>query len=117
MAICPRNAAGCARRIGLWRMNNRVTWRIRRAVFSEAAALSDLCVRSKAAWGYDDAFMRLARQSLTVKAAQIVAGDVWVATAEDDAVVGMMSLAACHEPHTIDLNKLFVEPTRLRTGI
>ena len=37
---------------------------IRLARREEAAALSELCARSKAVWGYDAAFMALARAAL-----------------------------------------------------
>jgi hypothetical protein len=49
---------------------------VRAARLDEAAALSALCVRSKAVWGYDGAFMTLAHNALQVSSAQIAAGDV-----------------------------------------
>ena len=39
---------------------------VRPARAGEAAALTALCVRSKAHWGYDATFMRLCQASLTV---------------------------------------------------
>ena len=89
---------------------------IRLARVEEAPALSELCVRSKAAWGYDEAFMALARVALEVKPEQVAAGDVWVATA-DRRVAGMVALGPSEEPDTLDLDKLFVEPQRIRTGV
>ena len=89
---------------------------IRLARVEEAPALSELCVRSKAAWGYDEAFMALARAVLQVSPEQIAAGDVWVATA-DRRVAGMVALGPSEEPDTLDLDKLFVEPQRIRTGV
>jgi hypothetical protein len=56
---------------------------IRPARIGEAAALSDLCIRSKAVWGYDEWFMAQAREALQVSVEEIAAGDVWVATAAD----------------------------------
>ena len=82
----------------------------------EAALLSDLCVRSKAVWGYDAAFMALARPALEITGAEIAAGDVWVAE-EESRVAGVVSLAHSDDPHTLDLGKLFVMPGRLRRGI
>jgi GNAT superfamily N-acetyltransferase len=90
---------------------------IRPARIEEAAALSELCIRSKAAWGYDEAFMALARVALEVSAEQIAAGDVWVATEADGAVAGIMALGPSEQPSTLDLDKLFVEPRRIRTGV
>ena len=90
---------------------------IRLARVEEALALTELCVRSKASWGYDEAFMALVRVVLVVIPEQIAAGDVWVATAADGTVAGMVALGPSQEPNTIDLDKLFVEPRRIRTGV
>ena len=90
--------------------------RIRLARSDEADTLSNLCVRSKAHWGYDEAFMTLSRTALTVCAAQINAGDVWVAEI-DGAAIGIVSLAATDDPRTVDLDKIFVEPTQMRSGV
>lgn len=89
---------------------------IRPARIEEAAALSDLCVRSKAVWGYDDSFMALARGVLQVGVRQIAAGDVWVATTADGSVAGVVALAPGEQPGTLDLDKLFVEPRHIRAG-
>jgi GNAT superfamily N-acetyltransferase len=90
---------------------------IRLARIEEASALLQLCMRSKAAWGYDEAFMALAQIALEVKPGQVAAGDVWVATAPDRSIVGMVALGPSEEPDTLDLDKLFVDPRRLRTGV
>jgi hypothetical protein len=66
--------------------------RIRLAHVDEAPALSQLCFRSKAAWGYDEAFMALARVALEVNPEQIKMGDVSVATAADGSVAGIVAL-------------------------
>ena len=89
---------------------------IRSARVEEAAALSDLCVRSKAVWGYDESFMALARGVLQVGVKQIAAGDVWVATTADGSVAGVVALAPGEQPGTLDLDKLFVEPRHIRNG-
>ena len=90
---------------------------IRPARIEEAPALSQLCFRSKAVWGYDEAFMALARGVLQVGAEQIAAGDVWVATAADRSVAGVVALGPAEQPNTLDLDKLFVEPKWIRTGV
>ena len=89
---------------------------IRLARLDEADILSSLCVRSKAHWGYDEAFMTLSRTALTVSAAQINAGNVWVAEV-DGAAVGIVELAATDNPCTVDLDKIFVELTQVRSGV
>jgi GNAT superfamily N-acetyltransferase len=90
--------------------------RIRLARTEEAAALSDLCVRSKAVWGYDERFMEQAQASLQVRPEQIAAGDVWVVTRADGGFAGVMALAPGDQPDTVDLDKLFVEPRSIRAG-
>jgi GNAT superfamily N-acetyltransferase len=91
--------------------------RIRPARIEEASVLWELCIRSKAVWGYDETFMALVRAALEVKPEQITAGDVWVATAADGRPEGMVALGPGEEPETIDLDKLFVEPQGIRTGV
>jgi hypothetical protein len=53
---------------------------IRLALVEEASALSKLCIRSKAVWGYDKAFMARARVAPEVKPKQTAAGEVRVAS-------------------------------------
>ena len=90
---------------------------IRLARIEEASALTELCARSKASWGYDEAFMALVRAVLDVNPRQIAAGNVWVATGSDGEVAGMVALGPSAEPNTLDLDKLFIEPQRIRTGM
>jgi N-acetylglutamate synthase-like GNAT family acetyltransferase len=90
---------------------------IRAARLQEAPALSELCVRSKAVWGYDETFMALARAALEVRPERIDAGDVWVATAADGSIAGIVALGPSDQPHTLDLEKLFVAPQRITSGV
>jgi GNAT superfamily N-acetyltransferase len=68
-------------------------------------------------WGYDEAFMALVRIVFEGMREQVGAGDVWVATGADGEVAGMVALGPSEEPDTFDLDKLFVEPRRIRTGV
>ena len=61
--------------------------------------------------------MALVRVVLVVIPEQIAAGDVRVATAADGSVAGMVALGPSQEPNTIDLDKLFIEPRCIRTGV
>ena len=90
--------------------------RLRLARTEEVAALSELCFRSKAVWGYDAAFMALARDTLRVEPAQIADGNVWLAVAADGGIAGMVELAPGEPPDTLDLSKLFVEPQWIGAG-
>lgn len=61
--------------------------------------------------------MALVQTALEVRPEQIAAGDVWVATAADGGLAGIVALAPSEEPNTLDLDKLFVEPRHIRTGV
>ena len=87
---------------------------IRRAREADLLPLSALCMRSKAVWGYDQAFMEAAEAELTYSlddlretsvALASLGGDI-VATAQVEATDGVA-----------DLLKLFVEPDALRSGL
>jgi GNAT superfamily N-acetyltransferase len=79
----------------------------------EGAVLTELCLRSKAVWGYDDAFMAACRKELTLTPATIQASRVEVAEM-DGRLAGVAEVKSSGD--TAQLEKLFVEPAMLRTG-
>ena len=83
---------------------------VRRARAGEAQTLTGLCLRSKAHWGYDDAFMRLSQASLTVSDGDIASGRVLVAT-DDDRIVGVARVESDGE-----LGMMFVDPPAMGRG-
>jgi GNAT superfamily N-acetyltransferase len=84
---------------------------VRVARAGEAEALTALCVRSKAYWGYDDAFMRLSRASLTVSDVDIASGRVLVAERQ-----GLVFGVARVEPDG-ELGLMFVDPRAMNRGV
>jgi GNAT superfamily N-acetyltransferase len=88
--------------------------RIREAGPGESRSLTALCVRSKAHWGYDAAFMKLSAAALTVNEDDIAAGRVLVAVDDQGRAIGM----ACVLPDgdTADLDALFVDPPAIGSG-
>jgi GNAT superfamily N-acetyltransferase len=86
---------------------------LRPACGHELAALSDLCFRSKAVWGYDAAFMQACRVELTLTARDLETSRVQVAE-RGHALVGVAQLSVADTEATLD--KLFIEPSALRTG-
>src|SRR6202045_2353306 len=68
-------------------------------------------------WGYDPEFMALMLAALGVAGENIAAGDVWVATGADGQIAGVVALAAGDAPGALDLNKLFIEPRHIRSGV
>ena len=83
---------------------------VRQAQTGEAQILTALCVRSKAHWGYDDAFMRLSEASLTVSDADVASDRVLVAT-DNDCVAGVARV----EPDG-ELGVMFVDPPAMGRG-
>ena len=79
---------------------------------SEAAALTDLVMRSKAYWGYDDAFMEGCREELTVLPKDIDTSEFWVA--ETDRPVGVYKLVTGTRSY---VHLLFVDPEMIGTGL
>jgi GNAT superfamily N-acetyltransferase len=89
--------------------------RVRPALPQEAAALSTLCMRSKRHWGYDEDFMRRCTASLTVREEAVRQGRVWVAVDDRDRPLGVLQLTV--DGTVVDLDKLFVDPAALGTGV
>ena len=88
--------------------------RIRRALVAEAAALTDLVMRSKAMWGYDQRFMAMCLDELTVRPVWIEAGAAWVAE-DGDRLAGMLVVAV--HGGNLEVHMIFVEPDRTRSGV
>jgi GNAT superfamily N-acetyltransferase len=91
--------------------------RIRSARAEEADALTALCIRSKAYWGYDREFMRQSTTALTVTAAMIAEARVLVAEGRDAGVLSVAAVQALQAKGKFDLSLLFVEPSAIRTGV
>jgi GNAT superfamily N-acetyltransferase len=91
--------------------------RVRPARAEEAAALTELCIRSKAYWGYDPEFMRQAATALTVTSATIDNGRVLVAEDRDSGLLGIAAVGPMQSEGRFDLALLFVEPSAIGTGV
>ena len=79
----------------------------------EADVLTELCVRSKASHGYDEAFMAACRDELTVKLDS--PGRRFAVAEENGRLVGMAQISI--EGSTAELEKLFVEPSRFGASV
>ena len=88
--------------------------RLRNALKDELSSLSGLCLRSKAHWGYDEAFMAACRIELTLHPDDLRTTSLQVAE-RDATVVGLAQVKVSGAE--ADLLKLFVEPALLGTGI
>ncbi|HLY58362.1 MAG TPA: GNAT family N-acetyltransferase [Stellaceae bacterium] len=88
--------------------------RLRTPRNDEAAALTELCLRSKAVWGYGEDFMRACREELTLTDSAMEASFVMVAEIDGDPV-GVAQVTV--EGDTAELDKLFIEPAHLGSGV
>jgi N-acetylglutamate synthase-like GNAT family acetyltransferase len=87
---------------------------VRAAKIDELAALSELCMRSKALWGYDKKFLDACRAELSFNLRDLKCSEVAVAE-EDDRPVGVVQVEV--KGSCADLLKLFVEPGIVGRGV
>ncbi|MFS2317158.1 GNAT family N-acetyltransferase [Maricaulis sp. D1M11] len=81
----------------------------------EATPLSELCLLSKAYWGYPADFLDACRPYLRVEETDIEQGHTWVAQRPDGAVRGVCQIAPGHPVGNLDL--LFIHPDMMGKGI
>jgi GNAT superfamily N-acetyltransferase len=86
---------------------------IRTPDVDELPGLSELCLRSKAVWGYDDKFIEACRGELLFSPHDLESTHVAVAE-EDRKILGVVQVRIGAD--NADLLKLFVEPEVLRKG-
>jgi GNAT superfamily N-acetyltransferase len=87
--------------------------KIRPTRAEEAASLSALALRSKAYWGYDEAFLTRCRAELTVPVA--LAGSDRCFALEDAHLLGFYALGPRDGDH-MSLEFLFLEPSAIARG-
>lgn len=87
--------------------------RLRKPRPDELAALSDLCLRSKAVWGYEAGMIEAFRKELTLSQGDLDTD--YLVLAEDlRGLAGLVQVSV--EGRAATLEKLFVEPERLGEG-
>jgi N-acetylglutamate synthase-like GNAT family acetyltransferase len=87
---------------------------VRAARPDEADVLTALALRSKASWGYSDAFMDACRAELTLTPEKMAAWRIWVAE-EAGAIAGMVALQL--DGAKAELEDLFVDPAFQQMGV
>ncbi len=88
---------------------------IRRAERRDREALARLAFRSKAYWGYDEAFMESVREQLTPSEAYVAEGRVYLAEDEHGTILGFYGFL--YEDDRLWLYDMFVAPEAIRTGV
>ena len=81
---------------------------------AELAALSDLCIRSKAYWGYDAAFMAACREELTLSPADLATSRIGVGEVEGDIVAGVCQVTPLDGNGDLSI---FVDPDWIGHGV
>lgn len=81
---------------------------------AECDAITALCLRSKAYWGYDTAFMEACRSELSVSAATLAANYCRAAYGHAQ-LIGFVEISSDGE--TAELEKLFVDPDAMGKGV
>src|SRR5689334_12101546 len=87
---------------------------IRAPTIEELAGLSELCLRSKAVRGYDEAFLEACRRELSFDEQDLQLTSIAVA-AHGAKLVGVVQVKVTGDQ--ADLLKLFVEPSVLGCGV
>lgn len=89
---------------------------IRPARPDEVVLLSDLALRSKAAWGYESGMVDAFRDELSIDSASLARWHIQVA-AQDEDLLGFYALSIRPDGTTGEIELMFVDPGRLRQGI
>jgi GNAT superfamily N-acetyltransferase len=94
---------------------------IRPARSDEASALTALCLRAKAHWGYDAGFMAAAARLLRIHPGEIGAGRVLVAlpaaASGTERPCGVAAIVPLQRSGWYELSHLFVAPENFRAGV
>ncbi|TDR23854.1 GNAT family N-acetyltransferase [Marinicella litoralis] len=88
---------------------------ITQAQAHDAAAIGALAVRSKAHWGYDEAFMQQVKAELTYQANDIQQHPTFIASKGSN-LLGFYQLIAI-DSSTAELDALFVDPDFIGQGV
>ncbi len=91
----------------------RLPIRLRDATSADLEALSDLCRRSKAVWGYDQAFLDACADELNITYDDLLSKDVKVAL-QGDHIIGVASLEL--DGDEAELGTLFIDPEWMGCG-
>ena len=86
---------------------------IRKARIEERSQINAMIMRSKAHWGYDDAFMEACREELSLSVERLLSENLRV-LANDNAVIGTVELVM--DGQEAHLYKLFVDPDVIGNG-
>ena len=88
---------------------------LRKPIINELPELSSLALRSKAYWGYDNEFIEVCREELSVRHEFLKKHEIFIAEI-DNAIAGFYVLEEINARKT-ELTFLFIEPKFIKNGI
>ena len=91
--------------------------KIRTATSNDAAVLTDLAMRSKAHWGYSDAFMAACREELTVSNRKLDSDRYTYRVAESSRRIVGFHAVLFAASNQAELEALFVHPDHMGHGV
>jgi GNAT superfamily N-acetyltransferase len=94
---------------------SKMEMKIRRPRIDELSLLSSLALRSKAYWGYDNEFIEMCREELTVKKRFLEEHEIFIGELEQK-ITGFYVLEEINANKT-ELSFLFIEPQFIKNGI
>ena len=86
---------------------------IRPAAPHDLDRATSVCLRSKAFWGYDDAFMAACREELTLTPSDL--DDLVLVACSGSKSLGVVQLSRTDD--ILEIEKLFVDPAAMRLGL
>ena len=86
---------------------------IRPATAHDLDRATSVCLRSKAFWGYDDAFMTACREELTLTPDDL--DDLVLVACSGGQIIGVVQIAPTDD--ILEIEKLFVDPSAMRLGL
>ena len=95
-------------------LGNKHMTRLRAARADELQKLNELCLRSKAVWGYDRAFLDACQDELELHEGELESSYIAVAEANGK-IIGVAQVEI--EKFEMHLLKMFVEPASLKHGV
>lgn len=91
--------------------------RIRAASAVDCEAVTELCMRSKRSWGYDEEFMNQSRAALTLTPERVEDWTVRLAESPGGELVGVAASSIGDAPGEAELELMFVEPAWMGMGV
>ncbi len=98
-------------------IENRALERIRDAFSFDCTSATELCLRSKRHWGYDEVFMARSRNALILTPERLASWTVRLAESSRGDLTGIAAVSVERGPKEAELELMFVNPDFMGQGI